>query len=241
MHAQATSYFRSLLLYSFLVLFCTGCYAQIKDFKVISNDQCTLKITQFNGNTVTLLYQTLPANQAGLNKNSLWLWRSSEVPWNYPPEKMQILPADATESGSYVFDDVLIAEGVEYIACYAVDSTVKRICACAVIGKNSDASNDSSVSMTLLKVRKNSLSLSYNTLAGYLPKTYQNWVGLWKGEASPYNAPKPMATGKPLDNSNSGTITLNDLTLQAGQTYTLIYFLGKNKTDAAVIITFKAV
>lgn len=252
MQAQILPYFRNVLLYLFFACFNIGAYAQIKQaktnistdvkepgFEVISNKQCTLQITGFSGNTLSLAYQTLPANQAGLNSNSLWLWRASEVPWNYAPEKMQLLPVGSTQSGYYMLDGISIASGADYIACYSLDSTVREICACAVLGEKIDSTKNTAVTMQLLQAQGNSLSLSYNTLSGYLPQTYGNWFGVWKGSASPYNAPKPMATGKPMDDSNSGTATLNGLLLESGQTYTLMYFLGKQMTHAAVLLTFK--
>jgi hypothetical protein len=209
------------------------------NFEIISYNHCELAIKSFTGNTVSLVYNTLPANQAGLNHNSLWLWRSSEVPWRYRPQKKKLLPINATQSGSYVLEDVTVTIGATYIACYSVDSTVKQICACAVLGAVIDSTKNNWVDIALLDVAANSLTFKYTTLPGYLPAVYNNWFGLWEGAASPYNPFPSLASGKPTGNSNTSTAGLNGLKLESGQLYTLIYFTGKSNNQAAAMITFR--
>lgn len=226
-----------------LLLITTTCAAQgssAMGYVITGNNHCRLSIKQnvVSGNTLSLLYETLPANQAGANHNSLWLWRATEVPWKYPPMKKQPLPANATQSGSYVLDGIDITIETGYIACYSVDSSVLQVCACAHLAAGSDSTSSEWTDISLVNVYPNSLTFTYRTLAGYLPVTYRNWFGIWKGEASPYNPFPPLGTGKPDTDANMGTGAINNIKLESGQTYTLIYFTGEQLSDAAAMITF---
>ena len=232
---------RNTLLLLLSLILNSSCYAQDKasgNFTVLTNNHTSLSITHFSGNTLSLRYNTLPGNQSGQNYNSFWFWRSSEVPWNTAPERMVMLPQNATQSGSYVLDSISVNILTSYIACYSLDSTAKQICACSTLDGMTDSITNSWVDISLLNVSANAIVFKYETLPGYLPQAYGNWFGIWKGSASPYNYYPPLAQGVPLDNSSASTATLNNLSLEANQMYTLIYFLGSNPTTAAVIVTF---
>lgn len=219
----------------------SSCYAQDKssgNFTVISNNHTSLVITHYSGNTMSLRYNTLPGNQSGQNNNSFWLWRSSQVPWNIAPARMVLLPENATQSGSYVLDSISVNILTSYIACYSLDSTAKQICACSTLDGITDSITNSWVDVSLLSVSANSIVFKYQTLSGYLPQAYGNWFGVWKGSASPYNYYPPLAQGAPLDNSSTSTATLNNVSFEPNQVYTLMYFLGSNPNTAAVVITF---
>jgi len=243
-----TSVFREILLssYGFLgmcLLLHMSCYAQAQEkapdnVTIISKANTSLTIRHFTGNTMSLRYATLPGNQSGQNRNSFWLWRASQVPWNVNPMKVQMLPADATESGSFVLDSISIAIYTSYIVCYSLDSNVKQICACSQLSATSDSVTNYSLDIQLLSVSADALVFRYKTLTGYLPMAYDNWFGVWKGSASPYNYYPPLATGKPTGNSNIDTATLNNVVFEPNQVYTLMYFVGKDTTNAAATITF---
>ncbi len=234
---------RIFLFTCFLFLAGSNCCAQnggAMGYEITSSGHSQLKIQQkvVSGNTLSLIYQTLPANQAGANHNTLWLWRATEVPWKYAPVKKQMLPANATQSGSYALDGIDITIGTGYIACYSVDSGVQQICACAHLAAESDSTTSEWVDITLASVLPNSLTFNYATLPGYLPATYSNWFGVWKGQASPYNPFPPLGTGMPGSDANISTGAINNVVLESGQTYTLIYFTGKELSNAAAMITF---
>ncbi len=233
--------------YILLLLACllvnTRCYSQDDPpvgYYVLSNSHCSVSIVPdaVRGNTLPLIYETLPANQSGQNHNSLWLWRSTEVPWKYPPMKKQLLPSNATQSGSYVLEDISINIDAAYIACYSVDSNDEQICACSHLAANSDSTYSEWVNIELLSVTTNALSFRYATMAGYLPATYKNWFGVWEGKASPYNSFAPLGTGKPQNDASTNTAAINNIRLSSGQTYTLIYFTGEKLIHAAAMLTF---
>lgn len=210
-------------------------------FEILSYWHNEVCINATSGNTMSLSYHSLPANMAGLNNNSLWLWPASQVPWRYPPEKKQILPATSGESGSYVLDGVSITIGTPYVACYSVDSTVQQICACAYLDACSDSTGSEWLKIELVSIASNSLIFNYSTLPGYLPETYGNWFGIWKGMASPYNSFASMGTGHVVGDASSGAASISNITLESKQVYTLIYFTGKDMTTAAAMIYFKVI
>jgi hypothetical protein len=150
---------------------------------------------------------------------------------------MQMLPPNSTESGSWVLDSIGLAVYVSYIACYSLDSTSGKICACSVLSE-SDSIINTSVDVALTDVSSNALVFRYSTLAGYMPQANGNWFGVWKGETSPYNYYPPLASGTPTDNSNIGNGAINNIQFEPGIPYTLVYFMGKDPTTAAAIITF---
>lgn len=225
----------SLLLLCLPVALC----AQQPGFEVLNSWHNEICIKSFTGNTLSVTYHSLPANQAGLNNNSIWVWAASQVPWRYVPEKKVPLPAGSGEAGSYVIEGVAVSTGTPYIACYSVDTLVTGICACSNLAAVSDSTFSSWLSMELVTVTANSLTFSYSTLPGYLPAAYGNWFGLWKGMASPYNPPRPVASGKVADDATDNSASLNNLSLESGQVYTLIYFTGADTTAAAAMIYFK--
>jgi hypothetical protein len=98
------------------------------------------------------------------------------------------------------------------------------------------------VNIAIDQVTTNSLNVFYSTLPGYLPKTYQNWVGLWQGYASPYSISKDDALGTAqVDNKNSseGIVTINNVSISSMFTYTLVYFTGPAMTNAASLLYFQ--
>ncbi|WP_282085992.1 hypothetical protein [Aquimarina algiphila] len=215
--------------------------AQEKLLKNIISDttyHTSLDITEISGNLLSVTYKTLPGNQSGQLQNKLWVWRASEVPWKYAPMAEQFLPKDATESGSYVIENLKIAIDTKYIVCYSVGAEVTQICTCTTLDGNTKSFEKRWVSIKLIEVNQNSISFTYETLSGYLPKTYNNWFGVWEGEASPYNLTKALAKGTPSDDSNINQGSLTNLSMDIGQTYTFIYFVGSEESQAASIIRF---
>ncbi len=210
-----------------------------KNFTISSHNNCSIIIeSKQNGTILPIVYSTLPANQSGINHNNLWIWRASEVPWKYKPMKLQPLPEDATQSGSYVLGELVISPQTAYTVCYSLGAEVSKICACGTLNTESDSIIYDFVNMNLTEANANSLAINYTTVTGFLPQTYKNWVGLWEGSASPYNSGAPMAIGRLKNDSNTGEVAINNLNLVAGRTYTLIYFLGEDQTTASVMIRF---
>ena len=61
---------------------------------------------------------------------------------------------------------------------------------------------------------------------------------MWKGYAQPYNAPTPMQQKNITEDYTEGTVMLDNVSFQEYFTYTLIYFTGPDKTNAASLLYF---
>jgi hypothetical protein len=94
------------------------------------------------------------------------------------------------------------------------------------------------VDIEILELTTSSVKVLYSTLPGYLPKTYKNWVGVWQGYTQPYNAPSPMRSVNITQDYTEGIVILDNVSFEEYFTYTLIYFTGPDKTNAASLLYF---
>jgi len=186
--------------------------------------------------TVSVNYETLPGNQPHTYSNFVAIWQATMIPWGAPPLKIQPIPTDG-QSGSTTLTGLSVQEK-PYIVGYGVGSEITAICASDVVYVGGQAGPSQSVTIGLASIAPDSLVIHYQTLAGYLPLTAKNWVGLWQGQASPYYSGAPMAKGSPDQDVSDGYIAMNGLSLSFGTTYTIVYFTGLNQTEAAAILTF---
>ena len=197
---------------------------------------CSAAITGASGTTVDVAYAGLPGNQPKSYGNFVALWPNSVVPWTVAPASRLGVPVD-TEVGSVVMVGVSIAR-VPNVVAYAVGPQVDDACASALLAADGSAGPVDAVSLRLVSLGPTSLTLRYHTLAGYLPATAGNWIGLWRGRASPYNAPPPLARVKVAQDVTDDDVAINGVTLAAGNVYTVVYFMDEALTTAAVILTF---
>jgi len=186
--------------------------------------------------TVSVNYQTLPGNQPNSYGNFVAIWQSTMIPWGVPPLKRQAIPTDG-QSGSTTLTGLAVQEK-PYIVGYGTGTDITTIAASAIIYVGGQSGPSVSVTIGLASIASDSLVVHYMTLPGYLPLTSKNWVGLWQGTASPYYSGAPMARGAPDQDVSEGYIALNGLSLPFGTTFTLVYFTGPDKTEAAAILTF---
>ncbi len=94
------------------------------------------------------------------------------------------------------------------------------------------------VNLQILELTTSSVKVLYNTLSGYLPATYKNWLGVWQGQAIPYDAPTSLQQANITQDFNQGIVVLDNLTFSEYFTYTLIYFTGPDRTNAAALLYF---
>lgn len=199
-------------------------------------DLCSVAVTYVDGENVTIAYSGLPGNQPATYQNFIAIWESSVIPWTVPP-LVQVPITTNAEQGSVSINGLTITRNA-YTVGYAVGPDIGNICCSALIAAGGRLSAPTQVSISLNYVGTDMLSIYYQTLAGYLPQQYNNWVGLWKGYASPYNADTPLSTATINSNSSEGTVTMVNVPLQANTNYTLIYFVGQERTMAAAILNF---
>lgn len=199
-------------------------------------DICYVSVTYVDGETVTVSYAGLPGNQPATYKNFIAIWENSVIPWTVPPLALVPITTNA-EQGSVTIEGLTITRNA-YIVGYAVGPDITDICCSSLISAGGYLAAPTQVSISLNYVGVNSLSIHYQTLAGYLPQQYNNWVGLWKGYASPYNSSTPLATATINSDSSEGTVNMANVPLETNTNYTLIYFMGKERTMAAAILNF---
>ncbi|WP_132066027.1 MULTISPECIES: hypothetical protein [Aquimarina] len=198
---------------------------------------CKIEITSFTGESITVAFSGLPANQPSTYKNFIAIWESSVIPWTVEPLKMIEIGVN-TQSGTVTIDGLTITYN-SYVVGYGVGSGTGNICASAILGAGGIKAPLSNVHIGIENLGQTSLSVFYQTLSGYLPKKNGNWVGLWKGYASPYNLPPDALIKTKIDSySNQGIVALNNLSLGRDTEYTLIYFMGADNTTAAAILNF---
>lgn len=203
---------------------------------------CSLIIENYTADTVSLKYNTLNGNQPYTYLNSVMIWEAAVIPWGVPPIAQERIPQNG-QSGTFVMSGFTISSN-QYIIGYAVGENETEICTTAQISAGGLRAPATSVYISIAGIGTNSFTVNYYTLYGYLPKAYGNWIGLWEGYASPYNAPKPLAKAKVRSNANQGTVTFEDVQLNPDSVYTLVYFMGPDEgegwprtlTNAAAIL-----
>lgn len=201
-----------------------------------SLDLCSVSISYVDGETVDISYSGLPGNQPATYRNFVAIWENSVIPWTAPPMALVPITTNA-EQGTVSITGLAITRNA-YIVGYGVGPDISNICCSSLISAGGYLAAPTQVSISLNYLGLDALSIHYQTLAGYLPKQYNNWIGLWKGYASPYNADTPLATAMINNNASEGTASMTNITLEPDTNYTLIYFMGKERTMAAAILNF---
>lgn len=204
-------------------------------------NQVSVQIEAYTSDAVVLNFTGLPANQPQTYKNFVAIWEATVIPWTAPPLKKIEIPFNK-QSGTFIIDGLTTTKS-SYIVGYGVGPAVTTICASSLLNAGDVQQPPSSIQIGLKYVGANSVAVTYQTLSGYLPRTSDNWVGLWRGSVSPYNSPKPLAVAPVPSDSTEGTLAINNVEIALDSTYTLIYFMGgsastTNNTAAAAILTF---
>ena len=88
-------------------------------------------------------------------------------------------------------------------------------------------------------VGTDSLLAEFSTPAQNNPRTYGNWIGLWKGQGFTYNGANRIAKVVVSSDVASGSQSMNGLELTVNTLYTLGYSCGPRDEDVAAWITFK--
>ncbi|WP_212005706.1 hypothetical protein [Chitinophaga sp. HK235] len=186
---------------------------------------CSLEVKNVTTDTIAVKYKGLPGNQPESYKNYVSLWPSATIPWNVEPAKRVPVPHNY-EEGDFVIHDVTV-KPINYTLGYGVGPMITDICTCAqILSVNYMEIVPLTVTISIVSVDKKSIILNYITLPGYLPGLYQNWVGLWEGFASPFNAPPPLGQTIISSNASQGSIEIKNVRIETGAAYTLIYFMG---------------
>lgn len=197
---------------------------------------CTVSIPYYGSDTVDVSYSGLPGNQPKLYNNFVAIWEASMIPWTVPP--IQKVPVTMNnQSGSLVIDDIVITRS-SYIVGYGVGPDISNISCSSLIAAGGLRMPPSNVIINVDYIGTTSVSVHYQTLPGYLPKQYKNWIGLWQGYASPYNAGPMLGKAAIKNDFSEGSVGINNVQIGIKSNYTLIYFCGEGLTTAAAILNF---
>jgi hypothetical protein len=198
--------------------------------------QVAISIPAFSAQTITVAYQTLPANTPRTNANFVAVWESTMIPWTVAPLGTAKIPGD-TQMGSVVIGNLSVQQK-PYIVGYAVGPNITDICASSVIYVGGQNGPTMSCSIGISSITDDTIVVYYQCCNGYQPAKGKNWIGLWQGTVSPYYAPSPLASVTVTETADEGYVPMNNLGLTIQTPYTLIYFLGPNMTEAAAILNF---
>lgn len=184
---------------------------------------------------VIVEYRSLPANLPQTYGNSLALWNSTIPNTQKDPIATAPIPTD-DETGS-----VLIRYGFQQTN-YSVTYQTKdyqSMCALAQIQLAKLAITiPTYVSICISSLDSSGVTVFYNTLPGYTPANYKNWLGLWQGFESPYSSTDTSLIAPVTQNSSQGELRI---AFTPGPfDYTLIYFLGTNRQTAGALLYFQA-
>lgn len=201
----------------------------------------TVAIQNYTSDIVFIKYSGLPANQPSSYQNFVAIWEATSIPWSQDPIQKTPIPQNS-QIGTVVISGLTITTS-SYIVGYGVGPEIPSICACAPLNVGGLRAPPTSVQIAPIGVGPNSVAVQYRTLGGYLPATYDNWIGLWRGYVSPYNSPKPLGTVRIPTDSTEGSVAINGVDIGINLPYTLIYFMGgsdrpQGNTQAAAILTF---
>jgi len=197
---------------------------------------CSIEILDYTGTSIDVKYTGLPGNQPGSYRDFVAIWQGSIVNWTRDPLEQFTIETDI-DPGTVGLSGLAITT-TAYTIAFAVGPDRSNICASAILSAGGPAAIQSSVWLSVNSIGTKSLSLHYRTLPGYLPANSRNWVGLWAGEVSPYNLPRPVATMKIPENINESDVVIKGVVIKIRTPYTVIYFMGREHTTAAALLTF---
>jgi hypothetical protein len=188
------------------------------------------------GTSVMALYRGLPGNQPRLYGNSVAIWEGTVVPFTVPPLKRMGIEIGAAD-GSVALGEIEITRD-SYTVAYAVGPTSSDIAVASTFGAQGQTLSTRRVDLSIRVAGSTSVVVRYSTLPGYRPAKAGNWLGLWRGEVSPYDAPDPLARVDVTADVNEDELAINGIVLVNGSLYTLAYHLGAAPTTAAALVTF---
>lgn len=197
---------------------------------------CRVSVENYTADTVTVRYQGLPGNQPHTYQNFVAIWEATVIPWPVPPWR-QVPVGHNGQNGTITINDLTITRS-SYIIGYGVGKEIPTICTSARLDAGGLHAAPTSVQIGINHVGTHSVSVNYQALSGYLPRSYNNWIGLWKGYISPYNAPVPVGSVSISSDASEGNVGINDVVMGINTAYTLVYFVGRERTEAAAILTF---
>lgn len=190
-----------------------------------------------SANQISVDYNGPNANQPSTYGNVIYIWQSGEaIPWSSDALNSAAIQGNSP-AGSQSFDKLNVTT-LSYIIGYGVGpilnaswskySNVVAYTYVPAIGGGDIISVRSTVGVASLGAT--SLVAQISLLPGFNPSGSNTWVGIWEGQAASYNQ-KPKWRAPALSSSASSTISVNNIQLTRGTTYTLGLFATGFSSD----------
>ena len=207
-------------------------------------NQFSLSTNYASQGEVIVTYRGIAGNQPGTYKNNLALWNGSLPNMTVHPLRIIAIESD-NQPNSVPFKFAF--EPTDYCLTYQVGEDISTMCAMTSFSffvmarilramafwrcTNVPVTPPAAVSIKILKITTDSVQIIYNTLPGYQPQRYGNWIGIWPGWAIPYGSPEPLGQAKINSDFSQGIVNIDHISLYSGLSYTLTYFMQGPETD----------
>jgi len=211
---------------------------------IAGQNQFSLSTNYASQGEVIVTYRGIAGNQPGTYKNNLALWNGSLPNMTVHPLRIIAIESD-NQPNSVPFKFAF--EPTDYCLTYQVGEDISTMCAMTSFSffvmarilramafwrcTNVPVTPPAAVSIKILKITTDSVQIIYNTLPGYQPQRYGNWIGIWPGWAIPYGSPEPLGQAKINSDFSQGIVNIDHISLYSGLSYTLTYFMQGPETD----------
>ncbi len=188
---------------------------------------------------ITVKYHTLNGNDPLKNKNWVGIWQGSELIYDTPPLRKALITG-TTSTGDLAFDSLAL-QNKDYIIGYGSGEGNNKVSATIYFKAGILPFEPGIAFATNLKVLdygNNFLVVSFQTPLGNIPRTNENWLGIWKGKSISNTGINLIKKRKINSVISNDTIAINNLNLTRNTWYTLTYALGSSYTDIVATYTF---
>lgn len=191
------------------------------------------------GSVIAFAYDTPSGNRPRTNANAVHLWpvSANSVPFNVTAETGAGIICNDPSGDQSLTSPISIGA---YVVGYAVGpeapetpetpdngwSPYVNVIASAYIPPAANRGNPAGSRTSSIQTKyvgQNTLVFRYAFLAGFNPKAAKSWVGLWKGQVSPY-ASRPRWFAPIRQTNSTSDAALDGLQIAKGASYTLALF-----------------
>jgi hypothetical protein len=195
--------------------------------------------------STNISFITINGNHPKSNANNLYVWEtnSNSVPWGDDVKGTTAINTDrsvSTQPLGFIF-----RLGPDFIVGYSTAADPNATCATIYIpsGAFRDPSLIQLANLTISveTVASDFVQIRYKGLPRYRPNANKNWVGIWEGDAVPYDKSPPLKAADISGPESSGLVSILGMDIQLGSTYTVGYFmqaLTSGRASLAAVSTF---
>lgn len=181
-------------------------------------------------------YVGLPGNLAKTYKNNVALWQSTQPSPEIDPKGFGY-PYDDSPSGDIVVPCGL--SSTDYCMTYQSGAALTTMAAMVTVPVASGtAPVYTGVTMEIVAISANSVTILYNTLPNYNPQTSKNWIGIWSGTGLPYAGLPALAESGIQNPYQKYFVTISLQFEPFLAPYLAVYFTGPERTNIAAALSF---